>query len=382
MFIEDRHGVEYGESPQVISTVPGVTTFAGEFSMYCQGYALCGTNDKELIVSLSRRSDSFIRVLNTVSNDRKKFGLTGIKYRKEDRWGNYVKGMILELQRFLDIPGLNVTLGGNLLNCDGKVLSAALGVGIGTALYSLMGKEPNYSIIASCCWQSSSKFCGELFNLHLVTAMLYSKKDCYMLFDTCTATFKLLPNPFENSSFSLVLANGNIPPLAMREELYGKHELVQDIMEKLSLLYPKVRFRDFPVDELSDRLLPVEEETRIIGGYVFEEREITLLLEKAFINRDPIQIGKILARLGKGLRDKLELTCPELDWLSKRSLETTGCLGSSIVYNGGGGYIAMVMGTSSVKKYASKIDEYEKIFGFKAISFEYTPLGGVCIQKF
>ena len=109
MFTEDRHKSEYGESPQVISMVPGVTTFAGEFSMYCQGYSLCATNDRSLSVEVSTRSDSIVRIFNSYSNDRKKFGLAGIKYRKEDRWANYVKGMVLEMQRHIGITGLNIT---------------------------------------------------------------------------------------------------------------------------------------------------------------------------------------------------------------------------------------------------------------------------------
>ncbi len=375
MFIEDRHKAEYGEVPQVVSTVPGVTTFAGEFSMYCQGYALCAANDKSLFVAVSQRDDFAVRVFNAGSNDRKKFNLTGIKYRKEDRWGNYVKGIILELQRYIDIPGVNISLGGSLLQCDGKVLSAAVGVGVGMALYSLIDKEINLNILASCCMQSSLKFCKELFNLHLILTMLYSKEGSYMLFDMRTCSYKYLSDPFKNSPFSLVLVNGNIPPLAMREELYSRHALAKETMENLSRMFPNGNFREFPIEDLSDRLLPVEEETRTVGCYVFEESETAQALDKLFTQKDFTQIGKSFSKIGAGLRDKLELTCPELDWLSKRSLETLGCIGSSLVYNGAGGYIAMVVKNSSIEKYVSKLDEYERIFGFTAKAFAYTPLG-------
>jgi len=374
VFIEDRHKAEYGEVPQVVSTVPGVTTFVGEFSVYCQGYALCGTNDKSLFVAISQRPDSTVRVFNVSSNDRKKFNLTGIKYRKEDRWGNYVKGIILELQRYIDIPGVNISLGGSLLQCDGKVLSAAVGIGVGMALYNLTGKEIKTNILALCCQQSSLKFCKELFNLHLILTMLHSKEGAYMLFDMRTFTYKYLNDPFKNSPFSLVLVNGNIPPLAMREELYNRHTLAKETMENLSHMYPNVNFREFPIEDLLDRLLPVEEETRTVGCYVFEESETAHSLDKFFTQKDFTQIGKAFSKIGVGLRDKLELTCPELDWLSKRSLETLGCIGSTLVYNGGGGYIAMIMKNASLEQYISKLDEYERIFGFTAKAFAYTPL--------
>ena len=376
MFTEDRHKSEYGESPQVISMVPGVTTFAGEFSMYCQGYSLCATNDRSLSVEVSTRSDSTVRIFNSYSNDRKKFGLAGIKYRKEDRWANYVKGMVLEMQRHMGIPGLNITLSGNLLCCDGRVLSAAIGVGVGMALYRLLGLEPDVSVVASCCFNSCFRFCSELYNRHFILTMLHAKEGSFLLFDMHDGLFRHVDSPFGNADFSIALANGNIPPLAMREELYFKHNLVKSAMESLSILHASVSLRRFPVEDLLDRQLPVDEETRTICCYVFEESNTALLLERLFAQKDFIQIGKALSKLGKGLRDKIELTCPELDWLSKRSIETPGCYGSSIVYNGAGGYVAMVMEDASFDAYLSKLDDYERIFGFKAWAFRYAPGGG------
>lgn len=377
MFTEDRHKSEYGESPQVISMVPGVTTFAGEFSMYCQGYSLCATNDRSLSVEVSTRSDSIVRIFNSYSNDRKKFGLAGIKYRKEDRWANYVKGMVLELQKHLDIPGLNITLSGNLLCCDGRVLSAAIGVGVGMALYRLLGLEPDVSVVVSCCFNSCFRFCSELYNRHFILTMLHAKEGSFLLFDMHDGLFRHVDSPFRNAGFSLALANGNIPPIAMREELYFKHNQAKAAMESLSKLHASASFRTFPISDLLDRQLPVDEETRTICCYVFEESNTALLLERLFEQREFVQIGRALSKLGKGLRDKLELTCPELDWLSKRSLETPGCCGSSIVYNGAGGYVAMVMEDASFDAYLSKLDDYERIFGFKASAFRYEPGCGV-----
>lgn len=345
--------------------------------MYCQGYSLCATNDRSLSVAVSPRPDPIVRIFNSYSKDRKKFGLAGIKQRREDRWGNYVKGMVLELQRHMDVPGLNITLSGDLLCCDGRVLSAAVGVGVGMALYRLLGLEPDVSVVESCCYNSCLKFCGELYNRHFILTMLNAKEGCFLLFDMQNGLFRYVDSPFGGSDFTLVLANGNIPPLAMREELYSKHNQAKASMESLSKLNANTSFKSFPVDDLLDRQLSIDEGTRSICCYVFEDSNTALVLERLFAQREFIQIGKALSKLGKGLRDKIELTCPELDWLSKRSIETPGCCGSSIVYNGAGGYVAMVMENASFDAYISKLDEYERIFGFKASAFRYAPGRGV-----
>lgn len=379
MLAENRHKDEYGESPQVVSMVPGVVTIAGEFSMFCRGYALCAASDRSLYIEVSRRQDSNVRIYNSVANDRKRFGLSGIKYRKEDRWGSYVKGMLLAMQDVLEVPGLNITLSGDMLNCDGRMQAAAIGVGVGMALYGLAGLEPDRGTIASCCWKSCSKFCGELFNLHMILAMLYARKGGFLLFDMQDLSFEHIDDPFNGAGEMLALVNAGMPPLAMREELYSKHSQSKDAMQVLEKVHPGTDYKVFPYDDLKDRQIPLDEETRTICRYVYDESRIALALARSIGQRDFVQSGKLLSKLGEGLRDRLELTCPELDWLSRRSLETGGCLGNSVVDNGGGGCIATFMERSSFDAFVSKLDEYERIFGFVVQTSPFVPCQGACI---
>ena len=379
MSILDKHKVEYGDKPQVLVTVPGVVTFAGEFSDYSQGFALCGTSSKTLSLAVSRRADSVVKVLSLPSNDKKKFSLASIKYRKEDRWGNYVKGIIVELQKLASVPGMNITLSGDLLAGDGKILSAAIGVGICLAYCKMTGFEMDHDLIVKCCCLSSSRFCKELTNCHLVISILKAEEGKFMLFDMLKHSFKYVSDPFMDSKYSLLLADGHIPPAAMREELYAKHLQAKENMMEIARVADRGSLRDFPIGDVSDRLMPISEETRRIGCYVFEESQIAKALAKYFEGKDFVQIGKAFARLGKGLRDCMEITCPELDWLAKRSTEVKGFMGNSIVYSGCGGFIAVVMEKNSVASYVSKLEEYERIFGFKVSVEDYKPCGSVSI---
>ena len=377
MSILDKHKVEYGDKPEVLVTVPGVVTFIGEFADYSQGYALCGTCSKTLSIAVSRRSDSVVKILSVLSNDKKKFSLSAIKYRKEDRWGNYVKGIIIELQKLAQVPGMNITLSGELMLGDGKILSAAIGVGICLAFCQMTGLEMDHATIAKCCCASSSKFCRELTNCHLVFSILKAVEGKFMLFDMLNHSFKYVDDPFLDSNYSILLADGHIPPVAMREELYAKHNQTKEVMQEIARIADRGSLRDFPISEVSDRLMPISEETRKIGCYVFEESQIAKAMAKYFEDKNFVQIGKGFARLGKGLRDCMEITCPELDWLAKRSVEVPGCMGNSIVYSGCGGFIAVVMEKKAVPTYIAKLEEYERIFGFKVSVEDYKPCGSV-----
>ena len=373
MSILDKHKVEYGDKPQVLVTVPGVVTFAGEFSDYSQGFALSGTSSKTLTLAVSKRNDSAVRVLSVPSNDKKKFSTTAIKYRKEDRWGNYIKGVIVELQKLAPVPGMNITLSGALLSGDGKILSAAIGIGVCLSFCKMTGFEMDHDLIARCCYMSSLRFCKELTNFHLIISILKAVEGKFMLFDMLKHSFEYVSDPFKDSNYSLLLADGHIPPVAMREELYARHNQAKEVMQEIARVADRGSLRDFPISDVSDRLMPISEETRKIGCYVFEESQIAKAMAKYFEGKNFPQIGKAFAKLGKGLRDCMEITCPELDWLAKRSMEVKGCLGNSIVYSGCGGFIAVVMEKNSIPAYAAKLEEYERIFGFKATVEDYNP---------
>lgn len=381
MSILEKHKVEFGENPQVLVTVPGAVTFAGEFSDYSQGFALCGTSSKTLSLAVSKRNDSTVRILSIPSNDKKKFSLALIKYRKEDKWGNYIKGIIIELQKLASVPGMNITLSGDLLLGDGKILSAAMGIGMCLAFCKLTSFEIDHALIARCCCLSSLKFCKELTNFHLILSILKAVEGKFMLFDMLNHSFKYVNDPFNGSNYSLLLADGHIPPVAMREELYARHEQTKEVMSEIARYADRCSLRDFPIADVSDRLMPISEESRKIGCYVLEESKIAKSMVKYFEEKDFIQIGKAFGKLGQGLRDRMEITCPELDWIAKRSIEVKGCLGNSIVYSGCGGFIAVVMERNSVPIYATKLEEYERIFGFKVTLEDYKPFQTVCVVE-
>jgi galactokinase len=85
----------------------------------------------------------------------------------------------------------------------------------------------------------------------------------------------------------------------------------------------------------------------------------TLLSQK-----DAVLYGKTMNRIQSGLRDLFEVTCPEVDWLTKRASETAGCLGSVLICNGFSGNVMVLLSKQSLPSYINRLEEYEHIFGF------------------
>ena len=367
--------VEPRQTPQVVVRVPGVTTILGEFAFHSQGKVLCCANDQELIVNLFESPDNQIHVFNSYTGDKKHFSPISLKYRKEDKWANYVKGILQQMaESEIKVSPFGLRLEGSILKNDGATLAAAVSIGVFMALKKLIGFEMSDRDIAFKCYRNCTGFCGELTKFSTILTMLAAEKGRYVLFDIDSLKYEMMDDPFDRERCSLLLVDCRIPPTAMREEINHKHIQVRDSFSKLRAIYNR-SLKELPINDLKDRTIPLDEESRKICAAVLEDRLAANSMQKLFPAKDHAQIGRSLTKVGKLIRDDLELSCPEIDWLIKRALEVPGCYGASIAFNGDNIYIALLMGEAARSLYDVKLEDYERIFGFKARMTDLEPFG-------
>lgn len=367
--------VEPRQTPQVVVRVPGVTTILGEFAFHSQGKVLCCANDQELIVNLFESPDNQIHVFNSYTGDKKHFSPISLKYRKEDKWANYVKGILQQMaESEIKVSPFGLRLEGSILKNDGATLAAAVSIGVFMALKKLIGFEMSDRDIAFKCYSNCTGFCGELTKFSTILTMLAAEKGRYVLFDIDSLKYEMMDDPFDRERCSLLLVDCRIPPTAMREEINHKHIQVRDSFAKLRAIYNR-SLKELPINDLKDRTIPLDEESRKICAAVLEDRLAANSMQKLFPAKDHAQIGRSLTKVGKLIRDDLELSCPEIDWLIKRALEVPGCYGASLAFNGDNIYIALLMGEAARSLYDVKLEDYERIFGFKARMTDLEPFG-------
>ena len=352
---------------EVVVHVPGVSTILGEFSQHCQGHVLCCANSQDLTVRLSESPDNQVHIRNTLTGDRKKFSLSGLKFRKEDKWGNYVKGVYYHLAEAGYSPkACDIVLEGDILKSDGSMLAAAVSTGVCLALRKAQRLDISDSRIAELCYKVCAFFCSENTKYSTIKTMLEAKEGKFLLFDLGTMTFGYLDDPFRDSPQCMLVVDCTIPPDAMREEIRHRHKQAVAAIGLLKARAPQFPIRDFPISELRDRLIPIDEEARRLCAAVLDDSATAAGMLRLFDRKDCIQIGKNLGRIGKIMRDDLELSCPEMDWMVKRAGEVPACYGSGVLFNGVNTYVLIVMDRSSVPLYMAKLEDYERIFGFKA----------------
>ncbi len=112
----------------------------GEHTDYNDGFVFPMAIDFTVKVAISRRKDTHLRFYSVDFKDRKRAALPGLRYRKEDRWANYPKGIIAALVERGDpsSAGMDITIHGDIPQGAGLSSSAALEVATALAIQELL----------------------------------------------------------------------------------------------------------------------------------------------------------------------------------------------------------------------------------------------------
>lgn len=375
-----RHVSNFGSEPEIISQVPAVLTGFGVFSCYCKGYSMSVAISKYLVIAISRRDDQMVKIYNNFSHDTKRFNLNGIKYRKEDRWGNYAKGVLGELVKAgYNISGLNISLSGKVLSFDHQTVASSISLGIGIALNKLFYLSLTEQELLLYCYQGITLLTGMLCNYSSLLTAIHSKKDQLMFFDLKKIVYKYVDYPKDQEGYHLSVIHSNVSPCEIREEVFNKNLEIKKAFESLEKHLKNGSIRDYSVKNIKDRIVPLSEKHRQICSFLLEECSwIEALVKQDFVT-NPDKFGRVMQNIQNGITNNLEFSCPEVEWLIKRAKENKNCLSGCMVYSGQSGVIGLLEKDPFSFEFEEKLAEYERIFGFKPDFIRLEPSDGACI---
>ncbi|MDD5075783.1 MAG: galactokinase family protein [Sphaerochaetaceae bacterium] len=270
--IAELHESEFDEKPQIVVHVPGVHTLIGEFSDYCKGFSLCGTSSQYLEIAVSVRPDQSVRLISGQSNDRKRFNIQNLKFRREDRWGNYAKGVMAQfVNKGFSISGANVSIAGTLLKNEGQVLSSAMCMGCAMAFNELFNANLSIEQLAGIAYISLATFCAEVSRYVLFFAMTQAREGWLMLFNIQHHTWEYIAFPPFDTAVVALIVESRISPYALKEELSIKRRDSKLAFEKLRILFPSGLLRDISDQDIKDLSVPLTEHEKRTCMYVLSE---------------------------------------------------------------------------------------------------------------
>ena len=375
-----RHKLEYSSKPQVIASAPGILNLMGEHTDYNEGCVIQTTINRRTTIAVSPRKDNSLRFFLADSDEKKRTTIPNLKYKREDRWANYLKGVLFELVNMgFPVKGLDVTISGDIVPGIGLGASASLEVAFTAAVNRLFDLNLSDSQLIQAASYAEATFVGRNTEITDQFVSTIGRKDKAVFLDLRSLDFEYLP--FDLNGKKIVIVNSNVPGTeAVREaELAERKEQCKECVDYLNKKKPGRSLRDYSVEDVNGGLGLLPEQIRRICNHVIGETQRSIDACEAIKTRNFELFGRMLNRSHESLRDNYEVSCPELDWLVKRSQEMEGVLGSRMTGGGFGGCTVTLIEAGVLDNYRERLQEYEHIFGFEPEIFVCEPSDGVKI---
>ena len=372
------HNEEFGGPPELIVSAPGLVNILGGHTDYNEGYVLQTAISQSVKIAVSRREDNALRFYAADLNERKRTTTPNLKYKREDRWANYLKGVCAAFMKFgFPLKGLNISLSSEIPAGIGLSSSSAIAVAATEAIRKLFRYEISDAQFIQIANSVENEFIDLSQQLTGPLGCFLSKKNTAMFLDLRTLDIEYLPIKFDDYSF--IITDSNLPVISAKEETKNRKQKCRECVGFLNQKKNGSALRDYSENDLKQGMGLVPEPVRRLCLHVVAENEKVLEGKDALLRKDIQALGKLMSRSHESLRDNYEVSCPELDWLIKRAWETEGVLGSRMNGPGFCGCTVSLIRNDCIENYRSQIKDYDHIFGFAAGLFPLEPSDGVCV---
>lgn len=376
----DAHKREFGEESDVLVRVPQATTLFGIFSNCIKGWSLVCNTENGISISISRRSDSTVRIVNTYKQDKKKFAVGTSKYRKEDRWANAAKAVFFALNKHgFELTGCNITIIGEGCNTCGYSFASQIIVGLLLAFNKLFSFNQSRIELFNIAVFSLSFFPSEIVRYRDLWVLFFGEKNKVYLFDERNLAIK--EAIYSISPESSYILDSALPYSVLTPEYDEFFSRVPELLEIIKRIIPSgVDFRALTEKELRTYTVPLTDEKRRFVTFLYLSSEYSRRAFDAIEKKDGLALSRILSLYQKSIMFDAELTSPELDWIFKRCLESDSVMGMATLDIGIASSFLCIVDEKKEFPNNQRVEEYERIFGFHPTKRPFVPLDASSVE--
>jgi galactokinase len=339
--------------PDLVVKSPGRINLIGEHTDYHQGWVFPGAI--QLSINLAFQKNPFsnqIRIYSASQKEQKVLSLDN--YFDENSWVSYLSGVLEACrQKNLYLNGMDIIIDGDLPVGAGLSSSSALTCGFLIGLDALfnwnISKEEMIRMASSAEYQLGLQ--GGFMDQ---TAILYGKKDHFILLDNQTEEKIFIAANLDNHE--LILFDTKVSHELVASNYNQRRMESESVPSLLSNIYPGVlSLRDVTMEMLENNktILPAIPFQR--AAFVVEENRRVLMAVAALQNKDFELLGALMYDSHKGLRNKYEVSCPELDFLVDATQNLKEVKGARMMGGGFGGCTINLVEKSSCEKVIEKV---------------------------
>lgn len=359
----------FGTSPQVGSSAPGRVNLIGEHTDYSEGFVLPFAIDRETWI-LAADGDSVsvedrVRVWARDLDDQAQFD-PRVTSRRGD-WLDYVHGVVCALrERGLEVGSVDLAISSEVPRESGLSSSAALGVGLVTALDQLRGWGLDPVERARIAHRSENHFVGVGCGILDPFACALGQPNCALRIDCRSQLVR--PVPLDAESAVVLVAHSGITRALARGDYRERVEECREAFGQASgsgvVGAEATALRDLDARDLERLELILTPVLLARARHVVSENERVDAVCVALESRDYAAVGECLRESHRSLRDDFAVSTPELDGLCEIADALPGVYGSRLTGAGFGGCTLHLVAPEAAQEVAAELSRrFETRFG-------------------
>ncbi|MER3474897.1 MAG: galactokinase [Armatimonadota bacterium] len=345
----------YGRLPAVYGIAPGRVEVLGNHTDYNGGYVMSAAIDRVTVVAVHRATNRRCRVFATQKGAEATFPLDAIQRDPHDHWADYVKGVVVELQKVgIPVEPFEAVVAGNVPIGAGVSSSASLEVATAVALLELHEASLPRWEIAKLCRRAENEFVGMPCGILDQFSAVFGERDNILFLDTRTEEHEAIPLP--PGSFGLILVHSMAQHTLVRGDYATRYRecmeaaqwFRQRLGEHVSLL------RDVSWQELEQWEAQMPEPLRRRARHVISENQRVLDGRDALHRGDVVRLGALMYASHESSRLDYENSTPELDLLVDLAKER-GAIGARLTGAGWGGATINLVQEEQMEDFARRV---------------------------
>jgi len=352
---------------------PGRVNLIGEYTDYNGGYVLpCGLSIGTYAVA-SRRTDQKIKLysMNCESEEVIEIELSNIKNFFKKLWTSYPLGVMKNMiDHGYEIPsGINMLVYGDLPIGAGVGSSASLEILSALVVKDLYWLDDlTMKEMALICQEAEHRYIGKKCGIMDQFTVARSRRNYAMLLNTKNLSFKRIPLILEDSK--IVIINTCVNHSKKKEAYNHRRNECEKALEDLQKVINVHQLCDLSVTDFEEYKKYIQNDTvRKRAEHVVYENMRTLAAAKALEEGDLIKLGMLMKASHCSLKNKFEVSCKELDFLTEMAWEYDGVIGARMTGGGFGGSTVNIVKTEKLEAFIVTLKQaYFKEFG---IDFQF-----------
>jgi len=359
-----------------VAEAPGRVNLIGEHTDYNDGFVMpLALHQRTTAVVGKKNHLSLIRVITEAglpdSYVEFEASRDGVSSKKEPKWANYVKGVILQYFKSDPIPSFDLAVATDVPLGGGLSSSAALEVAVFTFLEALTGITFEKREKALLCQRAENEHVGvPCGNMDQFISVL-GKAGHALLLDCRSHESKYVP--LTDPNVVLLVTNSNVKHELTGGEYAQRRAQCYEAVNVLQNAFPSSNIRalrDVNKEQLEAVASTLHPQVLARARHVVGEDIRTMQAAEALAHGDYQRVGKLMGESHRSLRDDYEVSCKELDILVDAAYEVEGVYGSRMTGGGFGGCTITLLHRDALSKAIEHISKvYHEKTGLNATIF-------------